>query len=175
MFYLAKMTDFFICCFFLFFAYLCQKYLCQCLPCILMREAPTLSMCRHTNEGNPSIEHVKMLHWVCADMLMREIQWLIWLNVLKIQTQQTVFTLISEITDQKTSLHSVVRYYWFTKKTWSHKIIIFFQSVQKRPCLKRFGPFHNDLSLLIWFWDRQIPTFWADVLCKEVFYVQIRN
>ena len=60
--------------FFFIFAYLCQKYLCQCLPCILMREAPTLSMCRHTNEGNPSIEHVKMLHWVCADMLMREIQ-----------------------------------------------------------------------------------------------------
>ena len=37
----------------------------QCLPCILMREAPTRSMCRHTNEG------VQMLHWACADIIMR--------------------------------------------------------------------------------------------------------
>ena len=43
----------------------------QCLPCILMKEAPTLSMCRHTNEGIPSIEHVQMLHWACADIIMR--------------------------------------------------------------------------------------------------------
>ena len=44
----------------------------QCLPCILMREAPTLSMCRHTNEGIPSIKHVQMLHWACANIIMRE-------------------------------------------------------------------------------------------------------
>ena len=43
----------------------------QCLHCILMREAPTLSMCRHTNEGIPSTEHVQMLHWACADIIMR--------------------------------------------------------------------------------------------------------
>ena len=43
----------------------------QCLPCILTREAPTLSMCRHTNEGIPSTEHVQMLHWACADKIMR--------------------------------------------------------------------------------------------------------
>ena len=43
----------------------------QCLSCILMREAPTLSMCRHINEGIPSTEHVQMLHWACADIIMR--------------------------------------------------------------------------------------------------------
>ena len=43
----------------------------QCLYCILMREAPTLSMCRHTNEGIPSTENVQMLHWACADIIMR--------------------------------------------------------------------------------------------------------
>ena len=43
----------------------------QCLHCILMREGPTLSMCRHTNEGIPSTEHVQMLHWACADIIMR--------------------------------------------------------------------------------------------------------
>ena len=43
----------------------------QCLHCILMREVPALSMCTHTNEGIPSTEHVQMLHWACADMLMR--------------------------------------------------------------------------------------------------------
>ena len=43
----------------------------QCWHCILMREVPPLSMCTHTNEGIPSTEHVQMLHWACADMLMR--------------------------------------------------------------------------------------------------------
>ena len=43
----------------------------QCLHCILMRKAPTLSMCRHTNEGIPSTEHVQMLHRACADIIMR--------------------------------------------------------------------------------------------------------
>ena len=43
----------------------------QCLLCILMSEVPALSMCRHTNEGIPSTEHVQMLHWACADMLIR--------------------------------------------------------------------------------------------------------
>ena len=43
----------------------------QCLHCMLMREAPTLSMCRHTNEGIPFTEHVQMLHWACADIIMR--------------------------------------------------------------------------------------------------------
>ena len=43
----------------------------QCLHCILMKEAPKLSMCRHTNEGIPSTEHVQMLHWACADIIMR--------------------------------------------------------------------------------------------------------
>ena len=49
------------------------KILClrQCLHCILMSEAPTLSMCGHTNEGIPSTEHVHMLHWACADIIMR--------------------------------------------------------------------------------------------------------
>ena len=36
-----------------------------------MREAPTLNMCRHTNEGIPSTEHVQMLHLECADIIMR--------------------------------------------------------------------------------------------------------
>ena len=45
----------------------------HCLHCTLMREAPTLSMYRHTNEGIPSIEHVQMLHWACADIIMRRI------------------------------------------------------------------------------------------------------
>ena len=43
----------------------------QCSHCILMRQRPTLSMCRHTNEGIPSTEHVQMLHWECADIIMR--------------------------------------------------------------------------------------------------------
>ena len=43
----------------------------QCLHCILMSEEPTLSMCGHTNEGIPSTEHVHMLHWACADIIMR--------------------------------------------------------------------------------------------------------
>ena len=43
----------------------------QYLHCILMSEAPTLSMCGHTNEGIPSTEHVHMLHWACADIIMR--------------------------------------------------------------------------------------------------------
>ena len=34
-------------------------HFCQCLPCILMREVPTLTMCKHTNEGIPSTEHVQ--------------------------------------------------------------------------------------------------------------------
>ena len=46
-------------------------HLCQCLHCILLIEALALSMCRHTNEGIPSTEHLQMLHWACADMLMR--------------------------------------------------------------------------------------------------------
>ena len=33
---------------------------------------PILSMCRHTNEGIPSTEHVQMLHWACTDILMAE-------------------------------------------------------------------------------------------------------
>ena len=36
-----------------------------------MSEAPTLSMCGHTNEGIPSTEHVHMLHWACTDIIMR--------------------------------------------------------------------------------------------------------
>ena len=55
--FLAKMTDFF--------------YFSSSLPKIIMREVPALSMCRHTNEGVLSTEHVQMLHWACADMLMR--------------------------------------------------------------------------------------------------------
>ena len=35
-----------------------------CLQCMLMREAPVLSMPRHTNEGYPSTEHVQ---WVKID------------------------------------------------------------------------------------------------------------
>ena len=46
-------------------------YLCRCLPSILMREAPTLGMCRHTNEITHPPEHVQMLHLACADILMR--------------------------------------------------------------------------------------------------------
>ena len=49
----------------------CVRHMLQCLHCILMSEAPTLSMCRHTNEGIPSTEHVHMLHWACADIIMR--------------------------------------------------------------------------------------------------------
>ena len=47
---------------FFIFLCLCQNpsYLPQCL-----------SMCRHTNEGIPSTEHVQMLHWACADIIMR--------------------------------------------------------------------------------------------------------
>ena len=45
--FLVKMKDFFI-----------FLRLRQCLHCILMSEAPTLSMCGHTNEGIPSTEHV---------------------------------------------------------------------------------------------------------------------
>ena len=45
--FLAKMKDF------LNFSSTLPKilHLCQCLPCIIMREGPTLGMCRHTNEG----------------------------------------------------------------------------------------------------------------------------
>ena len=49
----------------------CVCHILQCLHCILMSEAPTLSMCGHTNEGIPSTEHVHMLHWACADIIMR--------------------------------------------------------------------------------------------------------
>ena len=49
----------------------CVRHMLQCLHCILMSEAPTLSMCGHTNEGIPSTEHVQMLHWACADIIMR--------------------------------------------------------------------------------------------------------
>ena len=42
-----------------------------CLPCMLMREDPTLSMCRHSNEGNPLNEHVQSLYWACAHIIMR--------------------------------------------------------------------------------------------------------
>ena len=49
----------------------CVHHMLQCLHCILMSEAPTLSMCGHTNEGIPSTEHVHMLHWACADIIMR--------------------------------------------------------------------------------------------------------
>ena len=49
----------------------CVRHMLQCLHCILMSEAPTLSMCGHTNEGIPSTEHVHMLHWACADIIMR--------------------------------------------------------------------------------------------------------
>ena len=61
--FLAKIMD--------FWRRLQILFFCQCLLCILMREVPTLSMCTHTNEGIPSTEHVQMLHWACADMLMR--------------------------------------------------------------------------------------------------------
>ena len=44
-----------------------------CLPCMLMREGPTLSMCRHSNEGNALTKLVQSLYWACADILMREI------------------------------------------------------------------------------------------------------
>ena len=49
----------------------CVRHMLQCLHCILMSEAPTLSMCGHTNEGIPSTEHVHMLHWARADIIMR--------------------------------------------------------------------------------------------------------
>ena len=42
-----------------------------CLPCMLMREGPTLSMCRHSNEGNYLSEHVQSLNWACVDITMR--------------------------------------------------------------------------------------------------------
>ena len=65
--FLAKTKDFFF-----FFVFAKNPLsLPHCLPCILMREAPTLSMCRHINEGIPSTEHVQMLHWACADIKMR--------------------------------------------------------------------------------------------------------
>ena len=73
-FFLANTTDFLrrwrI---FFIFSSSSPKILClrQCLHCILMSEAPTLSMCGHTNEGIPSTEHVHMLHWACADIIMR--------------------------------------------------------------------------------------------------------
>ena len=38
-----------------------------CLHCMQMRETPALSMPRHSNEGNPSTEHV---HWVKSDILI---------------------------------------------------------------------------------------------------------
>ena len=49
----------------------CVRHMLKCLHCILMSEAPTLSMCGHTNKGIPSTEHVHMLHWACADIIMR--------------------------------------------------------------------------------------------------------
>ena len=36
-----------------------------------MREVPIPSMCRHTNGEFPSPEHVQMLYWACADIIMR--------------------------------------------------------------------------------------------------------
>ena len=39
---------------------------------MLIREAHTLSMCRHNNEGNPLTEHVQSLYWACADIQMGE-------------------------------------------------------------------------------------------------------
>ena len=82
--FVAKMTDFWwrrrIFYFFFIFAKNpsssphcspCVRHMLQCLHCILMSEAPTLSMCGHTNEGIPSTEHVHMLHWACADIIMR--------------------------------------------------------------------------------------------------------
>ena len=54
-----------------FYCSLCVCHMAQCLHCILMSEAPTLSMCGHTNEGIPSTEHVHMLHWACTDIIMR--------------------------------------------------------------------------------------------------------
>ena len=32
----------------------------------VLREAPRLSMCRHSNEGNPLTEHVQSVYWACA-------------------------------------------------------------------------------------------------------------
>ena len=44
----------------------------------------------------------------------------------------------------------------------------------KGPCCNRFGQFHIDLSLLIWFSEIQHCELYV-ILCKEVFYVQIRK
>ena len=37
----------------------------------IMREGPTLSMCRHSNEVNPLTEHVHSLYWPCVDIIRR--------------------------------------------------------------------------------------------------------
>ena len=36
------------------------------------KDVPTLSMCGYSTEEIPSTEHVQMLHWICADILMKE-------------------------------------------------------------------------------------------------------
>ena len=41
------------------------------LPCMIMREGPTLSMCRYSNEGNLLTEDVQSLYWACADIIKR--------------------------------------------------------------------------------------------------------
>ena len=61
--FLAKMTIF------LYFLHLCRKSVIFALH--TNEEVPTLSMCRHSNEGIPSTEHLQMLHWVCTDILVR--------------------------------------------------------------------------------------------------------
>ena len=33
----------------------------------VLREAPRLSMCRHSNERNPLTEHVQSVYWACAE------------------------------------------------------------------------------------------------------------
>ena len=42
-----------------------------CLPYMLMREGSALSICRHSNEGNPLTEHGQSLYWACADIIMK--------------------------------------------------------------------------------------------------------
>ena len=42
-----------------------------CLPYMLTREGPALSICRHSNEGIPLTEHGQSLYWACADIIMR--------------------------------------------------------------------------------------------------------
>ena len=45
----------------------CVRHMLQCLHCILMSEAPTLSMFGHTNDGNP-------LYWACATCCTGHVQ-----------------------------------------------------------------------------------------------------